>query len=150
HFVESMANVIAPAEARQRVEESLREHIRERQRYEHALRRSEESYHALAERLPDGIAVFRGGCFIYVNPAFLHQHGIAGAEDVIGQPIGLLLPDEERAVAQQLEPGAIDEPRPAIPREVRRRDGSRLAVEISLFSTVFDGAPACLAVIQDV
>jgi PAS domain S-box-containing protein len=115
--------------------------ITERKQAEQALRRSEESFRALIEGLPEAIFVHRGGPLLYVNPSALGFLGRA-VPDVIGAKLVDFVHPEDHAVARALldaQPGAASGP-----RELRflRPDGGVMTAEVGCLALVFDGQPA--------
>jgi PAS domain S-box-containing protein len=116
--------------------------ITQRKQAEQGLRRSEESFRALIEGLPEAIFVHRGGPLLYVNPAALGFLG-RGASCVVGAClVDFVHPEDREAAAEVL--GAP--PGSCIPgtRELRflRPDGRVMTAEVGYLGLVFDGQPA--------
>jgi len=126
--------------------------ITHRQRAEDALARSEASYRALIESMPDGVIVHRHGKLVYMSPSARRMLGYSLDEDVTGRPaIGIVHPDDHPKVLERVLAmlthgvGA-----PVVEERLVRRDGSCVVAEIAALSTVFDGEPAVLAIARDV
>jgi PAS domain S-box-containing protein len=113
-----------------------------RQRAEEALRRSESSFRALIEGSPDGIAVERGGHFIFVNRRFVAFLGHERAEDLVGKPLWDVVHADDRESVTRTDG----------PREARfvRRDGSTAVAEVVRLPLELDGVPAEVFIARDV
>lgn len=116
--------------------------ITERKQAEAALRRSEESFRALIEALPEAIFVHQGGPLLYINPSAI---GFLGrpASEIIGAHLLDFVHPEDRADAVGVldaRPGTCP---PGI-RELRflRPGGGVMTAEVGCLSLVFDGQPA--------
>jgi PAS domain S-box-containing protein len=123
-----------------------------RHRAEAALARSEASFRALIESMPDGVIVHRDGAIVYMSPSARRMLGYTMDDHVVGAPpLALVHPDDRELVAGRI--GDIVHRGVHAPlREQRllRRDGSHVVVEVAALGTVFDGAPAILAIARDV
>ena len=114
------------------------------------LRRSQESFRSLIERLPDGLAVQDGERLVYVNPALVSLLGGARAEDIVGKTVPALakkfLSAAEWAVLERDLAAALHADGPVSPREVRipNGKGGHSTVSLSRAPLVFDGRPCML------
>lgn len=120
------------------------------QSYE-ALRRSEENLRTLMEQVPDGVAVYRDGRFVYANRALVEVFGYESPEDLVGEPVieRVHAEDRDRVVAQveaMLETG---EPAPLEQVRYLTREGEVVEAEVSAQRILFDGKPSILAVVRD-
>jgi PAS domain S-box-containing protein len=123
-----------------------------RERTEEALRRSEASFRALIELLPDGVVVHRGGRILYINPEGVARLGYDTAAELVGRPVADIIHPEDRAevagrlalIAATGEPLAMREDR------FLKRDGSIGLAEVVALQVMFDGAPAIVALSRDV
>ena len=110
-----------------------------------ALRRSQESFREVIERLPECIAVQDGDRIAYANAALTSLLGYSSAEQLVGQSISVLSPtlltDEERAALRGDVHKALSTSQPMPPREVRipRSKGGPATVALSLVHVVFEG-----------
>ncbi|MEP7123906.1 MAG: PAS domain S-box protein [Byssovorax sp.] len=123
-----------------------------RERTEEALRRSEASFRALIELLPDGVVVHRGGRILYVNPEGVTRLGYDVASELVGRPVAdIIHPDDRAEVAGRLARIAATG-KPLEMREDRflKRDGSTGLAEVVALQVMFDGAPAIVALSRDV
>ncbi|HEX5751399.1 MAG TPA: ATP-binding protein [Archangium sp.] len=125
--------------------------ITARKHAEKALRRSEESFRALIEGLPEAIFAHREGNLLYINPAglaFLDQRSV---EALAGRSLlELIHPDDRGAAANVLE-GSLEQG-PATMREVRflRAGGQVMTAELSALRLLFDGEPATVVSARNV
>ncbi len=123
-----------------------------RERTEEALRRSEASFRALIELLPDGVVVHRNGIILYVNPEGVNRLGYSAASELVGRPVAEIIhPDDRAKVAGRLARIAAT----GKPLEMRedlflKRDGSTGLAEVVALQVMFDGAPAIVALSRDV
>lgn len=136
---------------RQLMYASMRD-ITQRLDAERALARSEASFRALIEGLPDGVIVHRDGKVIYVNPAGRRMLGYEQDEDMIGMPVlDLVHPAEHRDVMLRIR-AVVErgERAPIVEERLLRRDGSSVVAEITGLGVEFDGGTAVLALAHDV
>ncbi|CAN5476234.1 hypothetical protein BH11MYX1_BH11MYX1_27960 [soil metagenome] len=118
---------------------------------ETSLRRSEENFRTLIERLPIGTIVHRRGLIIYINPAAVRGLRYDTAAELVGRPLlDLVHPcDRERiqASATQTAQEGL-----ALSTESRmlRRDGSIAVIEAEGLMLDFDGHPANVVIAQEV
>ena len=123
-----------------------------RERTEEALRRSEASFRALIELLPDGVVVHRNGRILYVNPEGVTRLGYDVASELVGRPVAdIIHPDDRAEVAGRLARIAATG-KPLEMREDRflKRDGSIGLAEVVALQVMFDGASAIVALSRDV
>jgi len=126
--------------------------ITQRHRAEQQLARSESSYRALMESMPDGVIVHRLGRIVYMSPSARRMLGYEHDDSIIGKPaIDLVHPDDqpkvlERVLATLSNGGAV------APLEERlvRRDGTVVVAEVAALNTTFDGESAVLAIARDI
>jgi len=126
--------------------------ITQRQRAEVQLARSEASFRALIESMPDGVIVHRLGVIVYMSPSARQMLGYELEEDLSGMmALDIVHPADRPMVLER----AIDVltrggPAPAVEERLLRKDGTSIVVEISAHATVFDGEQAMLAIARDV
>jgi PAS domain S-box-containing protein len=120
-----------------------------------ALRRSQESFRELIERLPDGVCVMQGARLVYANRALVSLLGFSSLDELKGRS-GSELRDvfihpEERAslpreIQKEMEAGG-----PLRPREARilLKSGRTLLVELAHTSGVFEGQPCFIWMARD-
>lgn len=126
--------------------------ITQRKEAERDARRGAETFRALLERFPDGVAVHQNGRFVYVNNAVLALLGATGASELVGRRIlDVVHPEERDVVSARLE--EVERRGRAAPlREERllRLDGAEIRAEVMGVPVEFDGAPAVVVVMRDV
>lgn len=112
-----------------------------------AVRRSASSFRRLIEGNPDGVAVHRNGCFIYVNLAFMSCLGRQDTSAVVGTPVLDVVHPDERAGAPAML--TATEPQPSLEWRLLRGDGSVLHADVSCMPVEFDGEPAFVLIARD-
>ncbi len=100
------------------------------------------------------LVVDASGHIVLVNAALTRMFGYSG-EELIGQPMEILLPETDRARHGDLRAGYMEAPLPrpmGAGRDLRgrRKDGSVLQVEISLSAFVENGQQFVDAVVVDI
>jgi PAS domain S-box-containing protein len=116
-----------------------------------AKRRSEESFRALIEGLPEAIFVHRGGRLLYVNPAglaFLDQRSVEGLTGM--SLLELIHPDDRSLASSVLEAAIVGGGPPS--REVRflRTGGQVVTAELGAMRLVFDNEMATVVTARDI
>ena len=112
--------------------------VTERQHTEEVLRSSEARLRGFIESAPNGVVLCdRDGHITLVNPRIEEEFGYR-AEELLGRPIEVLLPEPFRETHTGLREGYVADP---LPRHVagreftgRRKDGSEFPVEVGLSS----------------
>jgi len=120
-----------------------------------ALRRSQESFQELIERLPEGVSVMQADRLVYINPTYVELLGFSSARELVGKSLlelgpALLLPEEWDRLHDDIHCWkSKGEPIP--PREVLmlRRGGGRAPVEIVHIPLTFDGKPSNVWIVRD-
>ncbi len=125
--------------------------VTERKRVEDALRRSEESFRTVMDKLPVAIVIHSQLKNKYMNEAFLKLLGYQRAEELLGRSPLLDVHPEERdevaaRIAQLKSPGISN---PPVERRFLRKDGSVLETETVSLSVTFQGETASMAVLYD-
>jgi PAS domain S-box-containing protein len=129
--------------------------VTERRRGEDAVRASEAKFRRLLELAPDAIVIVdRDGRMTLVNSQAQRLFGYA-EEEMLGQPVELLVPDRVRAghVAHRARYMAEPRTRPmgsGLALAGRRKDGGEFPVEISLAPMDSEDGPLVISVIRDV
>lgn len=137
-ILQRVADVVAPALQRARVE--------------HRVRESEERYRRLVEQAPVAILVLQNGLIKYANPTAVQLLGAPNADDLhevrfldfVTEPLKPLV---EQRLAQAMEQVKA---LPSVEFEIYRFDGKVLIVESREIPTTFRGSEALQVVLQDV
>ncbi len=116
------------------------------------LRRSEQSFRELIEKLPDMVMVHRSGTILYANSAMVRYLAVEDAAEVAGTSLVALLHRDERAAHQDRIRQQEQTPRPEQATTVRhlRADGRLTTLETASVPIQFDGGLATLALARDV
>jgi len=123
----------------------------EREQAEAALHESEEKYRSLVERANDGITIIQGGIVKFANIPLVDLWG-GTLEEVLESPFANYIhPDELPAMIKRYQQRMAGENIPPLYETVlRRRDGSKVYVEINAGVITYLGKPADLVVVRDV
>ncbi|MFY0584084.1 PAS domain S-box protein [Cystobacter fuscus] len=119
-----------------------------------ALRRSQESFRELIERLPDGVCVMHDTRLIYMNPTYVRLLGYSSQKELLGKTLlelGLkfLRPEDWlplQADVQRSE--STGEPIPPGSPAAGAR-GGRVPAELFHLPLMFDGQPSHVWVVRD-
>lgn len=105
---------------------------------------------ALLESAPDAIIVFGDdGRIALVNAQTERLFGFERAQ-LVGHDVDELVPEDERAPSGAQGPRSLRQPNQrSVELGARRRDGSRLPVEVSLSPIELDGEQFTIAVVRD-
>jgi two-component system NtrC family sensor kinase len=125
--------------------------ITQRQDAELRLARSEASFRALIESIPDGVLVHRLGQIVYMSPSARRMFGYSLDENIVGlQVLDTVHPDDRAMVVARitdiLNRGG---PNPPVEQRLLRRDGSVMIAEVAAHRTLYDDEPAVLVIARD-
>jgi PAS domain S-box-containing protein/putative nucleotidyltransferase with HDIG domain len=122
-----------------------------RKRAEEALRESEEKYRNVVERANDGITIIQDTIVKYLNPHLAELWG-GTVEEVIGTPFAdFIHPDELPVVLDRYQRRmAGEDVSPTYETVLKRKDGSKVYVELNTGTIMFQGEPADLAIVRDI
>jgi PAS domain S-box-containing protein len=125
--------------------------ITERKRAEEALRESEEKYRNLVERANAGITIIQDGTVRYANPALTRLWG-ESVEEIVGRPFtDFIYPDEIPEVVERYRRRMANESVTTTYETIlKRKDGTKLFVELNAGLITFQGTPADLVIVQDI
>ncbi|CAN5787619.1 hypothetical protein BH11MYX4_BH11MYX4_34500 [soil metagenome] len=125
--------------------------VTQREKSERTRARSEESYRALIESMPDGVIVGRKAMVVYLNPSMRRMLGYA-PEDALGMPVlDLVHPgDRQQAMDRIISIVSMGGTVPPVEERLLRRDGSYVITELMAMTTLFEGEAAVLAIVRDV
>ncbi|MBN1346428.1 MAG: PAS domain S-box protein [Phycisphaerae bacterium] len=117
-----------------------------------SLRSSEAHIRAILEAAADGIiTINEQGVIETCNPAAQRILGY-DAEEMIGHPIGMLLPGRDEARSNELMAEAIGQGQADLHTEatIVRKDGRRVTIELSVSRVAMDGRQRFIAMVRDV
>ncbi|RPH82834.1 MAG: PAS domain S-box protein, partial [Desulfobacteraceae bacterium] len=126
--------------------------ITERKKAESGLRESEERYRKVVELSNDGIALVQGDRHIFVNRKMAEIFGYPAPEEIIGQPVSLLVhPADRERVGEISRRRQRGEPVPSS-YEFKGicRDGQVIQVDVSATRMAYQGAEVSLAFLRDI
>jgi len=134
-----------------RLYEAAQQELAERKRTEEALRESEEKYRNLVERANDGIVIVQDALLKYANSRLAEITGYT-VEEMIGTPYAdYIHPDELPKVVERYERRmAGEEVRSIYETALKRKNGSRVDVELNAGIITFQGKPADLVFVRDI
>ena len=112
---------------------------------------AEKGFREIIEFVPDAIAIYRDGRFLYVNSAFTKQFGLSDDSEVLGRPIfDFVHPKEvphlQKRIAEMFDGNTELPPQETI---LLRADGSEMLSETTGRMVILDGEPAIASVIRD-
>ncbi len=125
--------------------------ITERKKLEATLRESAEKYHAIAERAPFAVLIYRDGKVLFVNDAARETFKFGADEDLVGRSVlDFVYPDDREAAAKVMEERKHGGG--PFPHELRvyRQDGEVRTVEASARPFEYGGEQAFIATVNDV
>lgn len=113
-----------------------------------ALMQSQRDFRELIVRSPDGVAISRDGCWVFVNPAFASALGYSGAQELVGTPMAKsILPDD----IDKFSRSGAQESDVAVEARLLRKDGQQATFEISPPRDVeYEGSTAWIYFARDV
>jgi two-component system, NtrC family, sensor kinase len=126
--------------------------ITQREDFQRNLARSEASYRALIESIPDGVIVGRKGAVVYLSPSMRRMLGYSPEEPVVGMKVlDLVHPDDRHQASERIYAiVSSGENVPPVEERLLRRDGTHVLTELMAMKTMFDGEPALLAIARDI
>ncbi|MDQ3950553.1 MAG: PAS domain S-box protein, partial [Gemmatimonadota bacterium] len=121
--------------------------ITERKQAEEAIRESEERFRQLTEAALEGVLIHEDGIIVDANPSLCRMMGYA-LEEVVGRSVLELLvaPESHDIVTSHIRSGASD----TYYVTGLRKDGSRVAVEVSGRLSTYRGRRARVVAIRDI
>ncbi|MBI2391931.1 MAG: PAS domain S-box protein [Deltaproteobacteria bacterium] len=126
--------------------------VTERRETQEKLARSEASFRAVIENIPDAIAVHRDGAIVYANAAAGRMFGSEDLSDLLGRPIAEVVhPDDRPKMAVRLRELQLGAPAvPFMEERLVRRDGSVVLASVGAMRVVFEGKPSIVAIARDI
>jgi diguanylate cyclase (GGDEF)-like protein/PAS domain S-box-containing protein len=126
--------------------------ITESKKADAILRESEERYRKVVEFSNDGIALVQGDHHIFVNRKMSEIFGYPGPEEIVGQPVDLMVHPEDRERVAELSRRRQRGEHVPSSYEFKgiRRDGQVIQVDVSATRMVYQGAEVSLAFLRDI
>ncbi len=113
-----------------------------------AIERDTAGLTSIIESMPEGVSVFRGDKRLFVNQAFADIRGYASREAALATPVTDFLPPAEQASWERDLANGVDLPVWRLTFD--GPDGTTRTVEDSFTRIIYEGAPACAAIVRDV
>jgi PAS domain S-box-containing protein len=121
--------------------------VTERRRAEEAVRESEERFRSLTEAALEGVLIHENGIIVDANPSLCRMLGYTLEELVGGSVLDMLVaPESHDVVRSHIQSGASD----TYYVTGRRRDGTRIDVEVSGRLSTYRGRKARVVAIHDI
>ncbi len=125
--------------------------IQERKKSNETRRNSEENFKAIIQQIPDGIFIENPERILFVSQSVVRMLGYEREEELVGHPpLAFVHPDYhpvlQKRIARIYGKEGVN---PLVETEWLKKDGSRLAVEASSISVLYEGQPAVMAVLRD-
>ena len=118
-----------------------------------ALAESEERYRTAIEHSNDGVAIInKNGRHQYVNRKFVEMFGYSSPEEIIGEPVTLVVhPEDRERVSTMNQRRWKGEPAPSrYEFNGITKDGQTIFIEVSVTGTVYRNEPVLLVYFRDV
>jgi diguanylate cyclase (GGDEF)-like protein/PAS domain S-box-containing protein len=117
-----------------------------------SLQESEARYRTIFEQSNDGIAVVKGNQHFYVNQKMVEMFGYDSADEIIGQPLSLLVDPEDLPRVQDLnlrrQKG--EDVKSQYEFKGRKKNGESIYIEVSAAKTIYQGEPISLAFLRNI
>ncbi len=138
NFLQAIANVLAEAINRKRVEEALSE--------------SEEQYRSLVELSPDTVFVQTEGKVVFVNQTGATLLGAGDPKELLGKSVMDIVHPDCRELVRARMRQVLEEAKsvPFLEEKFLRLDGSSVDVEVAAIAFSYNGQPAAQAVVRDI
>jgi PAS domain S-box-containing protein len=125
--------------------------ISERIKCSEAERHSEENFRSIIQQIPDGIFIENPERILFVSQSVVRMLGYEREDELVGHPpLAFVHPDYHPILQKRLARiYGREGVNPLVESEWIRKDGSRLSVEASSISILYEGQPAVMAVLRD-
>jgi len=117
-----------------------------------ALQESQELYRMVVENSKDGVAISEQACFQYANPALLEMFGYDHLQEVIDQPIDMLVhPDDLDRVSDIFLRGQLENQTPAKQEFTGlHKSGRLLSIEVTIGNSTLGNRPGMVLFCRDI
>jgi PAS domain S-box-containing protein len=121
--------------------------VTERRRAEEAIRESELRFRSLTEAAVEGVLIHENGVVVDANPSFLRLFGYT-LDEVVGRNIleMVVSPETRALIEERMRSSQLS----VYEVEGTRKDGTRIAVELSARPSTYRGRPVRVAAIHDI
>jgi len=132
--------------------EGTTEDITEKVEAERILKESEERYRSVIENSNEGIAITKGGIFLFVNKRFVEMFGFENEEEVIGRDILSTVHDDDKALVRSLYKKREEGIPVASQYEFKgvKKNGEIVYIEISVGDVFFYSERFIIAFLRDI
>ncbi len=112
----------------------------------------EKNFHSLVENCQEGIGIIKGVTFSYLNPSLTMMLGYKNPQELIGQTLKVIHPDEAWKIIQdRIEKKRQGKPiAPHLEIKAKRKDGTIIDLDVSTSDVYIDGEPTTLATFRDI
>ncbi len=125
--------------------------ITARRRALHAIEESERRYREVIETTAGAVSVVRDGKYLFVNRGFLELFGYAAPSDLVGNDITVcVVPRERSSFLEKSEPANARGMTTSFQYTGLRKDGSRLQIDVTTETALYESAPALICYHRDV
>jgi two-component system, cell cycle sensor histidine kinase and response regulator CckA len=151
-WVSTSARVVRDENGKPIYYEGTHEDVTWRKEFERQLIESEERYRTAIENSNDGVAIVKDGHHLYVNKRFIEIFGYGTPEEIIGEPISIIVSPEDRERIQRIHVMRLKGEYAPSHYEFKgvRRNGQSLYVEASATQTTYLGHPVSLVYLRDI
>ncbi len=114
--------------------------------------RAEAHFRELLEIAPEYVSIVRDGRFVYANRAYWEGLGYGSLDEMRAVPLGAMVDAEDAATQRAREDDLLARRLPVAAHtySARRKDGSRILLEVNSVTFEYEGKPSVLTMARDV